>query len=212
MSRGLLNVLLVFVESAITLVLRFDPELRRLAYPLAEKSKVVCIRTYLPHTQLYATFSHRGVLLDNELAAGHNADITINAYSFQLVNALMGHNPDHIDVLQMRGDTQDVQHLKAFMTRLGVGGVIQNVLNKVRGNPKDKPTPEQKAQKLSDYREQINEQAQQINALDKDNRRLKTQLAELENKQKATFKGMVIACVLALIFAIATIVLGVQLY
>ena len=50
LSRGLLNILLVFLESAITLALRFDPTLRKLAYPLAERGTVVCIRTTVPRS------------------------------------------------------------------------------------------------------------------------------------------------------------------
>lgn len=199
-SRGILNVLLVFLESAITLMLRFDPKLRQLAYPLAESGKVVCIRTYLPHTKIYATFGYRGVLLDDVLPANKEApDVIINAYSFQIANVLMNHSESTVESLQIRGESQDVADVKAFLVRVGVGGAIQNLINKLRGNPENKPTPEQKAEKLSELRAKINEQNQRIDEQAKDIARLKTQLAESQNKQKATVAGLIVASIIALV-------------
>nr|WP_241878252.1 hypothetical protein [Psychrobacter sp. PraFG1]UNK04698.1 hypothetical protein MN210_10795 [Psychrobacter sp. PraFG1] len=46
-SNSLLNVVLVLAESAITLVLRFDPNLRKAVYPLAQKTLwCVCAAIY----------------------------------------------------------------------------------------------------------------------------------------------------------------------
>lgn len=199
-SRGILNVLLVFIESAITLMLRFDPKLRQLAYPLAESGKVVCIRTYLPHTKIYATFGFRGVLLDDILPANKEApDVIINAYSFQIANVLMNHSESSVESLQIRGESQDVADVKAFLVRIGVGGALQNLINKLKGNPENKPTPEQKAEKLSELRAKINEQNQRIDEQTKDIARLKTQLAEAQNKQKATVAGLIVASVIAIV-------------
>ena len=143
---------------------------------------------------------YRGVLLDDTLPANKQApDVIINAYSFQLINALMNHRESTIDALQIRGETQDVADVKAFLVRVGVGGAIQNLINKLRGNPENKPTPEQKAEKLSELRAKINEQNQRIDEQAKDIARLKTQLAESQNKQKATVAGLIVASVIALV-------------
>ena len=198
-SRGFLNILLVFLESAITLALRFDPKLRECAYPLASKDKVVCIRTYLPHTQIFATFGYRGVLLDDRLPVNKTqADITINAYSFQLLNILSNHNPASVDALQIRGDNQDVQELKTFLVRLGVGGVIQTLLEKIKGK-QHKPTAEEKEQKQENYKAKIAEQANTIDALTLENNRLHTALTEAKSKQKSTQLALIITCIVALI-------------
>lgn len=194
-SRGLLNILLVFLESAITLALRFDPKLRELAYPLASGDKVVCIRTYLPHTQVFATFGYRGVLLDDRLPTGRTADMTINAYTHQLISVLTNHNPASVDNLQIRGDSQDVNDLRAFLVRLGVGGAIQNLLAKFQGKPK--PTPQEHEQKQENYKAKIAEQSATIDVLTKDNRRLSVALAETQSKQQSTFRGLIVACVVA---------------
>ncbi|XUJ54936.1 hypothetical protein AABM16_02855 [Moraxella catarrhalis] len=53
------------------------------------------------------------------------ADITINGYSFQLINTLINHNPDHVDALQIRGDAALVENLKALMVRMGVVAVFK---------------------------------------------------------------------------------------
>lgn len=203
LSRGLLNLILVFLESAISLALRLDSKLRQLAYPLAESGTVVCIRTYLPHTKIYATFSYQGVLLDDSLPSDKaSADITINAYSFQLANILGGHDPSSVDALQIRGENQEVEALKAFLTRLGIGGAIQSLLHKVKGKPQNKPSPEQKAEKIAQYKEKIQEQAQKIDALTLDKSRLSTQLSEIKTKQKSTLIGFIIAVIAALVSTI----------
>ncbi|WP_261868760.1 hypothetical protein [Psychrobacter sp. JCM 18901] len=64
LSHSFLNIILVFIESALTLLLRLDPELRKAAYPLAKQGTVVALRLYLPHVEVFATFSTKGVLLD----------------------------------------------------------------------------------------------------------------------------------------------------
>lgn len=199
-SKSLLSIVLIFVESALTLMLRFDPKLRQLAYPLAKSGTVVCIRSYLPHITIYATFGYRGILLDNELPEDKpTADITINGYSFQLINTLINHNPDHVDDLQIRGDAALVENLKALMVRMGVGGSIQSILSKVTGGNKQKPTPEQNAEKIANYQLKINEQAERIDTLSMENKRLAIQLAEQKSKNKTTFIVMVIAIIVAVV-------------
>lgn len=199
-SKSLLSIVLIFIESALTLMLRFDPKLRQLAYPLAKAGTVVCIRSYLPHVTVYATFGYRGVLLDNELPQDKQAaDITINAYSFQLINALINHNPDHIEALQIRGEAAQVENLKGFLVRVGVGGAIQNVLAKFTGGDKQKPTPEERAEKIANYQIKINEQAERIDTLTMENQRLATQLIEAKSKQKSAIIAAIVAAFIALV-------------
>lgn len=199
LARGFLNILLVFLESAITLALRFDPQLRKLAYPLAEKSVVVCVRTYLPHTQFYATFGYRGVLLDDRLPPNKNtADITINAYSYQLITLLTNHSHNSVEALQIRGDSQTASELKEFLVRLGMGGVIQTILHKVK-HTQQKPTAEEREQKQENYKAKITEQAERIDALIADNAKLNIMLKEAHSKQKATMLALIIACLIATI-------------
>ncbi|WP_253850305.1 hypothetical protein [Moraxella nonliquefaciens] len=198
LSRGLLNILLVFLESAITLALRFDPTLRKLAYPLAERGTVVCIRTYIPHVQFYATFGYRGVLLDDRLPIDKTTpNMTVNAYSFQLISAITTHSSSSIESLQIRGNHQDVHDFKEFLMRLGVAGVIQNLLGKIKGKPA--PDPEQKAKKQEDHKAKIAEQSARIDELTLQNHKLTTALAELQGKQKSTFIALVVVGIIALI-------------
>ena len=205
LARPLLNVILVLIESVLTLLLRFDADLRKVAYPLAQKGVVVAIRTYLPHTQVYATFSSKGVLLDDELPIGAaQADVVINAYSFQLFNALVGHNPASVDALQIRGESAQVEDIKAFLLQVGVGGVVQNLLYKIKGKPQ---TPEQKQaqkeNKLATLTQALSEKTQEAEQLSIDNRRLTTQLIEAQHKQKSTKTALIVAIVIALLALIS---------
>lgn len=197
-SRGFLNVLLVFLESAITLVLRFDPKLRELAYPLADKNIVVCIRTYLPHTQIYVSFGFRGILLDDCLPPNKtHADIMVNAYSFQLLNVLKSHSQSAVESLQIRGEQAEVAQLKAFLVQLGVGGAIQNLLNKFKGDPA--PTPEERAQRQENYKAKIATLETELSQVSTENARLKMALAESQSKQKSTKTALIVVAIVALV-------------
>ncbi|MDO4896955.1 MAG: hypothetical protein Q3971_06275 [Moraxella sp.] len=202
LSRGFLNVLLVFLESAITLVLRFDPNLRKLAYPLANKDIVVCIRTYLPHTQIYATFGFRGVLLDDCLPPNKtHADILVNAYSFQLLNVLKSHSQSAVEALQIRGEQADVAEFKAFLVQLGIGGVIHNLLQKFKGDPA--PTPQEREQKQENYKAKIATLESELSQASTENARLKTALAEMTSKQQSTKIALIVMSVIAFVAVVS---------
>lgn len=202
LSRPLLNVILVLIESVLTLVLRFDAKLRQAVYPLAKNETLVAIRTYLPHTQVYATFSYKGVLLDNELPIGKTEpDVVINAYSFQLFNALVGHNVAQIDGLQMRGKPDDIALVRAFLLQVGVGGVIANVMQKIKGKPVLTPEERQakKENKIATLTQELSESKAKVDELFQENRKLATQVAELQSKQKSTLIALWVLVVIAVV-------------
>lgn len=203
LSHSLLNIILVLVESALTFVLRFDGRLRQLAYPLAKNETVVCIRTYLPHTEIYATFSYKGVLLDDKNLSGKAPNLTINAYSYQLFNVLFSHNSSAVDALQIRGTPEDVAMLKEFLMMVGLGGVIDNLLSKVRKKPVN---PEQKAlekeTKITKLKEELTQKTKENESLQTQVRKLSTELAELKSKQKTQKITLIIACIIALLMSI----------
>ena len=142
LSHSFLNIFLVFIESALTLLLRLDPELRKAAYPLAKQGTVVALRLYLPHVEVFATFSTKGVLLDAQLPIGRSEpDVVINAYSIQVINAITTHDSESTEKLQMRGESVQVQLVKQFIMQLGLGSLIQGLVKKFKGGKgKSKPT------------------------------------------------------------------------
>lgn len=202
-THSLLNVLLVLIESALSFVLRFDGKLRQLAYPLTKNETLVCIHTYLPHTEIYATFSYKGVLLDDKNLSGKPPTVTINAYSHQLFNALFSHSPAAVDSLQMRGDATDVAMVKDFLMTVGLGGVIDNLLGKIR---KKEVNPEQKAlekeNKVAKLTKELELKTKETENLQTEVRKLKTELAELKSKQKTKTITLGIVCIIAVVMAI----------
>ena len=204
LSHSFLNIILVFIESALTLLLRLDPELRKAAYPLAKQGTVVALRLYLPHVEVFATFSTKGVLLDGNLPIGRSEpDVIINAYSIQVINAIITHDSETTEKLQMRGESVQVQLVKQFIMQLGLGSLIQGLIKKIKGGKsKPKSTEAEMADKKESYKLRIKEQQTQINTLTIKNRELETTVKELESKQK-TF--MIITAVTAVI-AIAAII------
>ncbi|MGP5373066.1 hypothetical protein ACTXLO_08185 [Psychrobacter alimentarius] len=204
LSHSLINIILVFIESALTLLLRLDPELRKAAYPLAKQGTVVALRLYLPHVEVFATFSTKGVLLDAELPIGRSEpDVIINAYSVQIINAISTHDSEATEKLQMRGESVQVQLVKQFIMQLGVGNLIRGVIQKFKGG-KDKshPTDAEMADKKESYQLRIKEQQTQINTLTIKNRELETTLKELQSKQKT----LMIVTVIAIVAMIGSII------
>lgn len=204
-SNSLLNVVLVFAESAITLVLRFDANLRKAVYPLAQKNTVVCVRSYLPHTQFYATFTNKGILLDSELP--HSAtepDVVINAYSHQLINSLVSNDVTQINKITMRGGTETVNEVRNFLSQLGVASLFQGIIKTVKGKGKEK-AEEAKEENKPDYKARIEEQQQQLNALSMRNRELEISLKEAHSKQKTTMIALIVASLIAIAAVIGSV-------
>lgn len=204
LSHSFLNIFLVFIESALTLLLRLDPELRKAAYPLAKQGTVVALRLYLPHVEVFATFSTKGVLLDAQLPIGRSEpDVVINAYSIQVINAITTHDSESTEKLQMRGESVQVQLVKQFIMQLGLGSLIQGLVKKFKGGKgKSKPTEAEMAEKKESYKLRIKEQQTQINTLTIKNRELETTVKELQSKQKT----LTIVTVVALLIMIGAII------
>ena len=200
LSHSLLNIVLVFIESALTLLLRLDPALRKAAYPLAKQDTVVCLRLYLPHTEVFATFSYKGILLDAQLPAHRSEpDVIINAYSIQVLNAVTRHDSESTDKLQMRGESTQVQLVKQFIMQLGLGSLLQSIIKKIKGgDTKSKPTSAETEEKNNNYKLRIKEQQTQINVLIIKNRELETTVKELQSKQKLLTITTVIASIIAM--------------
>ncbi len=210
LSHSFLNVILVFIESALTLFLRLDPELRKAAYPLAKQETVVALRLYLPHVEVFATFSTKGVLLDDRLPIGRSEpDVVINAYSIQVINAITTHDSESTEKLQVRGETVQVQLVKQFIMQLGFGSLIQGLIKKIKGGKsKPKPTEAEKADKKESYKLRIKEQQVEITTLTIKNRELETAVKELQSKQKTFIITTIIASIIALAAIIALFVMN----
>ncbi|NYR09496.1 hypothetical protein [Psychrobacter sp. BI730] len=204
LSHSFLNIILVFIESALTLLLRLDPELRKAAYPLAKQGTVVALRLYLPHVEVFATFSTKGVLLDAQLPIGRSEpDVVINAYSIQVINAITTHDSETTEKLQMRGESIQVQLVKQFIMQLGLGSLIQGLIKKIKGGKtKTKPTEADLEEKKNNYKLRIKEQQTQINTLTIKNRELETTVRELQSKQKM----LMIVSVVALVIMIGSVI------
>lgn len=200
LSHSFLNIVLVFIESALTLLLRLDPALRRAAYPLAKQGTVVCLRLYLPHIEVFATFSYKGILLDlTPPEADVEPDVIINAYSLQVLMAVATHDAQKTESLQMRGDNAQVQLVKQFITQLGLGSLIQSIINRLKGGKTPKASDSEKAEKTESYKRKISEQQAQISNLTIKNRELETTVKELESKQKMFMIAAIVMTVIAIV-------------
>ena len=101
-----LNVVLVIIETLLTLLLRFDADLRKVVYPLATTNTVVRIHAYIPNVTFYVTFTVNGILLDSQLQPSQQVDVTINGFTWQIAQNLFTNQPKAIEQLQIRGEAQ----------------------------------------------------------------------------------------------------------
>ena len=209
LSHSLINIILVFIESALTLLLRLDPELRKAAYPIDKQETVVALRLYLPHVEVFATFSTKGVLLDDRLPIGRTEpDVVINAYSIQVINAITTHDSETTEKLQMRGESVQVQLVKQFIMQLGLGSLIQGVIKKIKGGKsKPKPTEAEKADKKESYKLRIKEQQTQITTLTIKNREVEPTVKELQSTQQTFIITSIVAAVIAIAAIIALFIM-----
>lgn len=203
---SLLDIVLMLVEALLSLVLRFDSELRRHAYPLASDETVVQIRTYLPHSEFYATFSYKGILLDRH-APAKTPDIVINTYTHQLAGILMGQDAEQLETLQIRGNSEQVALLKTFLSHLGLSHLLEMAIQKIRPRPLSDAEKQAKAQKRDDkiakLTAKLNEQTLLAERLTAENRQLGTELRQIKGTQKSTFIALIVMTVIAVVAVIA---------
>lgn len=197
LAQSVLNVALVMVESFVTLLLRFDANLRQVAYPLATDNVVVCVRSYVPHVTFYATFTYNGVLFDSELTPNQHVDVTINAFTWQLLGAIISNDSKSIDKLQMRGEPLRLEQVKRFLLGMGLGQIVKQLVQTVKGKT-EKAEPPKKDDLLVDYKQRITEQQTQINTLTLSHTQLSAENSELKSKNKTLMIGLGVMTVLFL--------------
>lgn len=205
-SQSILSVILVMLESFITLLLRFDANLRQIVYPLAKDKVVVCVRSYVPHMTFYATFTYNGVLLDTELHPNQQVDVTINAFTWQLFAAIFTNDTKAVDKLQIRGEPLRTTQVKQFLQGIGIGQIVKHILQTIKGKTTQNPklSEDDKKLKLDEYKSRITEQQNQINALTISQSQLAAQAQELQSKNKTLLIALGVTAV-ALIGCIVTL-------
>lgn len=199
-SQTALNVILVILETLLTLLLRFDAPLRQIMYPLAQDNTVLCIKSYVPYLTIYATFSVNGVLLDSRLMPNQKVDVTVNGFTWEIVQAIFSQRVSVIEKLQFRGEMDKVAQIKAFFLAIGVVKSVQEIIQKFTG--KAEKTQEKPKKSTEEYKQKIETQKQQINELTVINAELQTALLELKSQNKILKISLGVAVVLFLICAI----------
>lgn len=199
-SQTALNVILVILETLLTLLLRFDAPLRQIMYPLAQDNTVLCIKSYVPYLTIYATFSVNGVLLDSRLMPNQKVDVTVNGFTWEIVQAIFSQKVSVIEKLQFRGEMDKVAQIKAFFLAIGVVKSVQEIIQKFTG--KAEKTQEKPKKSTEEYKQKIETQKQQINELTVINAELQTALLELKSQNKILKISLGVAVVLFLICAI----------
>lgn len=199
LPQSLLTALLVVLESALGLILRFDSKLRQAAYPLAQNNTVVCIRSYVPHEEVYISFTFKGLLIDTQLPADkQKPDVIINAYSFQIFTSIFSNKEATVEKLQFRGEAQQVDLVKSFMKQLSISNIFGLVKNK-ENKTKQEDTKDTSQKTHADNAQKIQTLYQKLDVANIENKKLSTQVNELKSKQKLFISIAVIATIIAII-------------
>ncbi len=208
-THSLQTLLLIVIESLLTLLLRFDSPLRKHAYPLATKGSLIAIRSYLPHDEVYLTFTFKGVLLDSQMPEHkQRADVIVNAHSFEIVNAMLSDKQQAVDKLQIRGEKEQAELFREFLYELSINSFISKSLTRFsKKKPSDKNDHNDKSAEINDesktdYKLQYTELRKKHHLLKNENKRLTTEVSELQSRQKffsllagvAIVLGLLIGC------------------
>lgn len=196
-----LNVVLVIIETLLTLLLRFDADLRKVVYPLATTNTVVRIHAYVPSVTFYMTFTVNGVLLDSQLQPSQQVDVTINGFTWQIAQNLFTNQPKAIEQLQIRGEAQKMAEVKAFLHQIGINQLLQVITKAVKGD-KDKQKTKKPTKTDTDYKQQVETLNSQVNAANLQKTALEAQIVELKSKNQWMKRAAIAFFVLFVICAI----------
>ena len=196
-----LNVVLVIIETLLTLLLRFDADLRKVVYPLATTNTVVRIHAYIPSVTFYMTFTVNGILLDSQLQPSQQVDVTINGFTWQIAQNLVTNQPKAIEQLQIRGEAQKMAEVKAFLHQIGINQLLQVITKAVKGD-KDKQKTKKPIKTDADYKQQVETLNSQVNAANLQKTALEAQIVELKSKNQWMKRAAIAFFVLFVICAI----------
>lgn len=196
-----LNVVLVIIETLLTLLLRFDADLRKTVYPLATTNTVVRIHAYVPSVTFYMTFTVNGILLDSQLQPSQQVDVTINGFTWQIAQNLFTNQPKAIEQLQIRGEAQKTEEVKAFLHQIGINQLLQVITKAVKGD-KDKQKTKKPIKTDADYKQQVETLNSQVNAANLQKTALEAQIVELKSKNQWMKRAAIAFFVLFVICAI----------
>ena len=196
-----LNVVLVIIETLLTLLLRFDADLRKVVYPLATTNTVVRIHAYVPSVTFYVTFTANRILLSSQLQPSQQVDMTINGFTWQIAQNLFTNQPKAIVQLQIRGEAQKTEEVKAFLHQIGINQLLQVITKAVKGD-KDKQKTKKPIKTDADYKQQVETLNSQVNAANLQKTALEAQIVELKSKNQWMKRAAVAFFVLFVICAI----------
>ncbi|MFZ3193334.1 MAG: hypothetical protein WA154_09025 [Moraxellaceae bacterium] len=178
-TSTLFSLVLIVFESLLTFLLRHDTPSQRLAERLIARHAVIRIRTHLPAYTFYATFSHHGVLLD-EQAPETEYLATVDGSIPTFFRAFMTAPPEILDGILIHGEDDLVAELRQLMTAFNISNMLSNWLSFPwfgRAKPDQPPAKQQRVKPLL---KRIDEQKKQIEQL---NITIKQQAHELQQLQ-----------------------------
>ena len=109
------TILLIFLESLLTFLLKTDRGSRQVAKTLIQRRAVIEVRTYLPAENFYASFTNKGVLLDFDLPASCKVDGVVTASSPDMLRAFMSAPASVLEKIRVEGDADVVSDLRHLM-------------------------------------------------------------------------------------------------
>lgn len=211
LSQNALNVVLVVIETLLTLLLRFDAQLRQRVYPLAQSNTVVCFHSYVPQATIYATFTVNGILLDSQLQPNQQVDVTINGFTWEIAQAIFVNKPAIVEKLQIRGERDKAEQVKDFLLAIGIANVVQNIVASLFSK-NDKKTDNQddtdKKLSVTEYRTRINEQQNTINQLTIEQTEFNAQIKQLHSQNKFLKTCVAVLSVVLMIVIIVWLIWG----
>ena len=140
-------------------------------------------------------------MLDSQLQPSQQVDVTINGFTWQIAQNLFTNQPKAIEQLQIRGEAQKTEELKAFLHQIGINQLLQVITKAVKGD-KDKQKVKKPIKTDADYKQQVEALNTQVNAANLQKTALEAQILELNSKNKWMKRAAIAFFILFIICAI----------
>ncbi|MFU8927369.1 hypothetical protein [Acinetobacter puyangensis] len=176
------SLVLIFLETILTFVLKHDRIAREHAKPFIKSKTTIQFNTFLPSEVFYVTFDQKGILFDfHQPQHIQTPQFIIHASGLDLFRILLTGNETSIHKIRMSGEEHLHDEFRILLSSLSLPAVTRDWKNWLASDDFSTKVPKQSIEPLF---KRIEQQRSQINQLTIENKSYQFDLKTLEHKYK----------------------------
>ncbi|OUY07380.1 hypothetical protein [Acinetobacter populi] len=186
------SLVLIFLETVLTFVLKHDRIAREHAKPFIKSKICIQFNTFLPSEVFYVTFDQKGLLFDFHQPQHVEApQFVISASGLDLFRILLTGSESSIRKIRMTGEEHLHDEFRILLSSLSLPAVTRDWKNWLAADDVSTKIPKQSIESLF---KRIEQQRSQINQLTIENKSYQFDLKTLQHKYKlmCTIFGLII--------------------